>query len=280
MVRNFSYWRLSVFDWWRYSSDGRAMYMFSRITDAQCLVGDVNRQMVGASWNVMAHAQKPDFFFRRNGRINLNRRSRQFSRLLAAEVCASAVVMLGTPCSEVVWRVLATHSIRQFPLHFPSRASPSAITFKLESTKIYILFSPLRDTVCMIGYIYLQIVSKCSTFSPVRDNVWFVTLMFGRCQNVYTFSSVRQTVLWLVTLIFIWYQNVHTFFPVRDTLCVIGDIDLQVVSKCTYFIFCKILPMTNRRQSLSAGLHMYLFSTVTNCPPIFVRQNIFLGTLL
>ena len=27
---------------------------------------------------------------------------RQFSRLLAAEVCASAVVMLDTPCSEVV----------------------------------------------------------------------------------------------------------------------------------------------------------------------------------
>ena len=29
-------------------------------------------------------------------------RGRQFSRLLAAEVCASAVVMLDTPCSEVV----------------------------------------------------------------------------------------------------------------------------------------------------------------------------------
>ena len=28
-------------------------------------------------------------------------RGRQFSRLLAAEVCASAVVMLDTPCSEV-----------------------------------------------------------------------------------------------------------------------------------------------------------------------------------
>ena len=27
--------------------------------------------------------------------------------------------MLDTPCSEVVWRVLATHCIRQFPLHFP-----------------------------------------------------------------------------------------------------------------------------------------------------------------
>jgi hypothetical protein len=52
--------------------------------------------------NVMAHAHKPDFVFRRNGRVNLNRRGRQFSRLLAAEVCASAVVMLDTPRSEVV----------------------------------------------------------------------------------------------------------------------------------------------------------------------------------
>jgi len=34
--------------------------------------------------------------------VHLNRRRRQFSRLLAAEVCASAVVMLDTPCSEVV----------------------------------------------------------------------------------------------------------------------------------------------------------------------------------
>jgi hypothetical protein len=82
----------------------------------------------------MAHAQKPYFVFWRNGRVHLNMRGRQFSRLLTAEVCASAVVMLDTPCSEVVWRVLVTHSIRQFPLHFGSRASPCAITFQLEST--------------------------------------------------------------------------------------------------------------------------------------------------
>jgi len=29
-----------------------------------------------------------------------------------------------------------THSIRQFPLHFPSRASPCAITFQLDSTSL------------------------------------------------------------------------------------------------------------------------------------------------
>jgi len=37
---------------------------------------------------------------------------------------------------RVVWRVLATHSILQFPLHFPSRASPFAIRFQLDSTSV------------------------------------------------------------------------------------------------------------------------------------------------
>jgi hypothetical protein len=60
------------------------------------------------------------------------------------EVCASAVVMLDTPCSEVVWRVLYTHSIRQFPLDFPSLASPCAITFQLDSTWLCLLQE--RDT--------------------------------------------------------------------------------------------------------------------------------------
>jgi len=77
--------------------------------------------------------KKSDIIFRRNGRVDLNRRGRQFSRLLAAEVCGSAVGMLDTPCSEVAWRVLTTHSIRQFPLHFPSRTSLCAISFQLES---------------------------------------------------------------------------------------------------------------------------------------------------
>jgi hypothetical protein len=79
------------------------------------------------------------FRLKRNGRVHLNRRGRQFIRLLAAEVCASAVVVLGTPCPEVVWStdwVLATHSIRHLPLHFPSRASPCDITFQLDSSSI------------------------------------------------------------------------------------------------------------------------------------------------
>ena len=68
---------------------------------------------------------------------------RQFSRLLAAEFCASAVVMQDTPCSEVVWRVLAAHSIHQFPLQFPTRVSPCANSFQVDSTALSITFSKL-----------------------------------------------------------------------------------------------------------------------------------------
>jgi hypothetical protein len=111
----------------------------------RCVLSFRSVNKVDCVWNAMAHEQKPDFVYWRNGRVHLNRRRRQFSRLLAAEVCSSAVEMLDTPCSEVVWRVLATHSICQFPLHFPSRASPCAITFQLDSTNIRINILPLSS---------------------------------------------------------------------------------------------------------------------------------------
>ena len=74
---------------------------------------------VEASWNVMVHAQKPDFVFRRNGRVHLNWRGRQFSRVLTAEVCASAVVMLDTSCSEVVWEYGPPTQFASFPFTSP-----------------------------------------------------------------------------------------------------------------------------------------------------------------
>jgi len=74
---------------------------------------------VDCVWNVMAHAQKPDFVFQRNGRVPLNWRGRQLSRLLAAELCASAVIMLDTLCCKVVWRVLATTPFAIVPFTSP-----------------------------------------------------------------------------------------------------------------------------------------------------------------
>jgi len=92
--------------------------------------------------------------FRRTGRVHLNRWWRQFSRLLAAEVHTSVVVMvvmLDTPCSEVMWRVPATHSIRHFPLLFPSRASPCAVTFQLESTRLLSSIFRMTKKMCLLS---------------------------------------------------------------------------------------------------------------------------------
>ena len=75
--------------------------------------------LVDCVWNVMAHAQKPDFVFKRNGRVHLNRRERQFSRLLVAELCASAVVMLDTHCSEVAWECCLPTPFASFPFTSP-----------------------------------------------------------------------------------------------------------------------------------------------------------------
>jgi len=82
----------------------------------------------------MAHAQKPDLVFQRNGRVHLNRWGSQFSRLLAVEECGSA----GRPWIDHVprhsARVVATLSNRLFLLHFPSHASSCAITFQTAFT--------------------------------------------------------------------------------------------------------------------------------------------------
>ena len=67
----------------------------------------------------MAHAQKPDFLFPRNGRVHLNRWGRHFSRLLAVEVCASAWVMLDILCSEVAWEYWLPTPFTSFPFTCP-----------------------------------------------------------------------------------------------------------------------------------------------------------------
>ena len=106
--------------------------------------------------------QKPDFVFRQNGEVHLNRPGgggRQFSRLLTAEVCASAVVMLDKPCSEVVWRVLATHCIRQFPLHSPlvRHHVTSHFNWSLPSTACFCtLTRPYPITLIPIGSGYFR----------------------------------------------------------------------------------------------------------------------------
>ena len=80
------------------------IWTFLNVT-VSCTVGGQKsklrkRSVADCVWNVMSYAQKPDFVFQQNRRVYLNWPGvggvgRQFSRLLAAEVCASVVVILG-----------------------------------------------------------------------------------------------------------------------------------------------------------------------------------------
>jgi len=82
--------------------------------------------------NVMAHAQKPDFVFRQKGRVQLHRRGASVQSTTGSRVVRISGSNAG--CTMFRGSVKATHSIRLFPLHFPSRAPPCAITFQLEPT--------------------------------------------------------------------------------------------------------------------------------------------------
>jgi len=133
----------------------------------------------------MAHAQKSNFVFRRNGRVHLNRRGRQFSRLL----CSRGERISGSNAWYTMFRgsVKGTgyNSIRQFPLHFPSRASPCAITFQLKSTAFPSHAKSITDEkMCLLEHVT----------GPSPRSLGFIL----RAVNV-TFSCTRSRPLRLFT---------------------------------------------------------------------------------
>ena len=95
-------------------------------------------QTAGSRLRLKYDGTRADTRFRLSakGRVHLNRRGRQFSPLLAAEVCASAVLMLDTPCSEVLRRVYWLPTpFASFPFTSPiPPVSPCAFTFQLGSS--------------------------------------------------------------------------------------------------------------------------------------------------
>ena len=114
-----------VVEIWSSSNGGHEAYCLLRNDAMQSGI------QVQLMWNLMVHAQKSHFVFCLNGRVHLNRQGCQFSQLLAAHISISNAGYT-TYWGHV--RVLATHSICQFPLHFHSRASPCATTFRTQYT--------------------------------------------------------------------------------------------------------------------------------------------------
>jgi len=94
---------------------------------------------------VMAHAQKPDLVFQRNGRVHLYRRGCQFSRLLAVEVCASAVVMLDRTCYVTVPDCWLPTPFASFPFTSPP------MRHRVQSDSVSTLTSNIIQSVCLVG---------------------------------------------------------------------------------------------------------------------------------
>jgi hypothetical protein len=102
----------------------------------------------------MAHAQKPDFVFRRNRRVHLNRQGNKFTRLLAGELCTSSCRVCtarASLCSAVMWRLLVTHSILLFPLHFSTLRHRVPSHFKGSLPAANVRGVPLLSRLC--GYL-------------------------------------------------------------------------------------------------------------------------------
>jgi len=120
-------------------------------------VPDSSYKPLDCVWNVMAHAQKPDFVFRRNGQVHLNRRGNQFSRLLAGELCTSACRVCtarASLCSAVMWRLLPTpfasflftSPVRhRVPSHFKRSLQEDASLLTLRWLMSYIYGAPILD---------------------------------------------------------------------------------------------------------------------------------------
>ena len=96
----------------------------------------------------MAHAQKTDLVFRRNGRVHLNRRGRQFSWLLAAKVFTSAVVTLDMPLSEVVWEYWLPTPFASFPFTSPPVRHRVPSGFKRTL--------PILNALCFLLFVYVM----------------------------------------------------------------------------------------------------------------------------
>ena len=127
----------------------------------------------------------------------------------AAEVLASAVVMLGTSSSDVVRRVQATHSTRQFPLHFPSRVSLCAIRFQLDSTTWcfsdcaswidYILTTNLMHWLLFIH----KIIFSSTCFEPqvlIFRRIQLYTCSVRYCHSLWEFLVVCRYTAWVCVL--------------------------------------------------------------------------------
>jgi len=116
-------------------------------------------------------------------------------------------------CSESNWKLLTTHTIRLFPPHFSSRASPCAIRFRFHYTNGWRYSAPLssvrsvywfwRSALSSVFYwSYLVLlnrlfvtIDKISKYEYYHDELYLTQLSLFMSPRVY-FKKKTSTVIW------------------------------------------------------------------------------------
>ena len=167
----------------------------------------------------MAHAQKPDFVFPRNGWVHINRRGRQFSRLLAAEVCSSAWVMLGRPRSEVAWEYWLPTPFTSFPFTSPPvrhRVPPCSERAlqqrRLEYSNVFSSIFRNYATIKSIAHAVMCLIPRqCfkSVRQTVQENSSFIVMIYRVIQE-------EWSIFWEMIVSVIVRKNIHTNMYLSD----------------------------------------------------------------
>ena len=188
----------------------------------------------------MAHAQKPDFVFRRNGRVHLNRRGRRFSRLLAAEVCASALVMLDTPRSEVVWEYWLPAPFASFPITSPPvrHRVPSGFKRTLQLAGLERKF--VLGMNCITFLIFMTFVRKICYIS-IHYSIINIGIL--KISGTLKMNPLKHCWLYLSPVLTL---KISIFFT--DSLCTVRTVNSNYFSTLTWMslafetlnIYCKL----------------------------------------
>ena len=143
---------------------------------------------VDCVWNVMAHAQKPDFVFRRNGRVNLNRQGNQFTRLLAAEVLRNS----GSNAGYTMLRGSVKYRIPTPFAGFPLLPLPCVTVCHHFSTGLYVAAPQWLPSICPCRDVgMLQNVFSCGSWWNKENSfqkylllsIWMIVTVWPAVQN-------------------------------------------------------------------------------------------------
>ena len=153
--------------------------------------------------------------------------------------------MLDTSRYEVVWGVLATHSIRQFPLHFPSSASPCAIMFQLDSTRYF-----SANSLSSLWHSFPSVIEVKFTSISIHTVIYFCSVLSTFINQNRTFKKTR-----IFNNIMVKVKVKQSHYRPVQALRVPGGWGSQI-SRQSAHESCKVFSLTHR-PPLPAGKYSW-----------------------